>query len=82
MGVFLHNVTFHGVLLDALFDEDNADWEEVSTLLTRGIAEGAVRPLTTRTFDRDQLEEAFRFIAQGKHIGKVLLKVLQCFEDC
>ena len=75
MGVFLHNVTFHGVLLDALFDENNCDWEDVSRLLTKGIEEGAVRPLMTRTFERDDLEEAFRFMAQGKHIGKVLLKV-------
>ena len=26
-------------------------------------------------FDRDEVEEAFRFMAQGKHIGKVLVQV-------
>ena len=26
-------------------------------------------------FDRDYIEEAFRFMAQGKHIGKVVIQV-------
>ena len=75
MGVFLCNVTFHGILLDALFDENNLDWKNVSRLLIKEIEEEVVRPLITRTFERDDLEGAFRFKAQGKHIGKVLLKV-------
>jgi len=34
-----------------------------------------VRPLETTVFERDDIEAAFRFMAQGKHIGKVLIKV-------
>ena len=36
---------------------------------------GAVRPLKATVFDRDQIEPAFRFMAQGKHIGKVVIQV-------
>ena len=36
---------------------------------------GAVRPLNTTLFDRDEIEPAFRFMAQGKHIGKVVIQV-------
>ena len=36
---------------------------------------GAVRPLKTTVFDRDEIEPAFRFMAQGKHIGKVVIQV-------
>ena len=36
---------------------------------------GAVRPLKATVFDRDQIETAFRFMAQGKHIGKVVIQV-------
>ena len=36
---------------------------------------GAVRPLKATVFDRDQIESAFRFMAQGKHIGKVVIQV-------
>ncbi|XP_061667276.1 fatty acid synthase isoform X1 [Syngnathoides biaculeatus] len=77
MALFLKNVAFHGILLDALFEEGNPEWEEVSQLLQEGIAEGVVQPLKTTVFERDQVEEAFRYMAQGKHIGKVLLKVCQ-----
>lgn len=75
MALFLKNVAFHGILLDALFDEGNREWEEVSSLLKRGIVEGVVQPLRTTVFERNQVEDAFRYMAQGKHIGKVLLQV-------
>ena len=68
-------VTFHGILLDALFEEGNADWQDVADLLTKGIKEGAVKPLNTTTFDKDDIEGAFRFMAQGKHVGKVVVRV-------
>ncbi|XP_010886932.2 fatty acid synthase [Esox lucius] len=75
MALFLKNVAFHGILLDALFEEGNREWEEVSELLKEGIVGGVVQPLKTTVFERDQVEEAFRYMAQGKHIGKVLLQV-------
>lgn len=75
MALFLKNVAFHGILLDALFEEGNQEWEEMYQLLKEGIARGVVQPLKTTVFERDQVEEAFRYMAQGKHIGKVLLQV-------
>ncbi|XP_073345432.1 fatty acid synthase isoform X2 [Pagrus major] len=75
MALFLKNVAFHGILLDALFEEGNQEWEEVFQLLKEGILRGVVQPLKTTVFERDQVEEAFRYMAQGKHIGKVLLQV-------
>ena len=81
MSVFLKNVTFHGILLDALFDQDSADKQEVVRLVTEGIKSGAVRPLPRSVFNESQIEEAFRFMATGKHIGKVLLKIRDDKED-
>nr|XP_046232889.1 fatty acid synthase isoform X2 [Scatophagus argus] len=75
MALFLKNVAFHGILLDALFEEGNQEWEEVYELLKEGIIGGVVQPLKSTVFERDQVEEAFRYMAQGKHIGKVLLQV-------
>ncbi|XP_077481477.1 fatty acid synthase [Stigmatopora argus] len=77
MALFLKNVAFHGILLDALFEEGNHEWEEVSQLFQEGITAGVVQPLKTTVFKRDHVEEAFRYMAQGKHIGKVLLQVCQ-----
>lgn len=73
MAVFLKNVSFHGILLDALFEEGNCEWEEVRGLMEAGMRSGVVQPLPTTCFYNDQLEQAFRFMSQGKHIGKVVL---------
>ena len=40
MALFLKNVSFHGILLDAIFEEDNPEWIQVSRLLTDGIKSG------------------------------------------
>lgn len=75
MAIFLRNVTFHGILLDALFEEASADWRAVAELLRAGIRDGVVQPLRCTVFPKDQVEGAFRYMAQGKHIGKVLVQV-------
>lgn len=77
MALFLKNVAFHGILLDAIFEEGNQEWEEVSNLLKMGIRDGVVKPLRTTIFSREEVEAAFRFMAQGKHIGKVMIKVMR-----
>nr|XP_025855761.1 fatty acid synthase [Vulpes vulpes] len=77
MAVFLKNVTFHGILLDALFDEAGHGWREVAALLQAGIRDGVVRPLKRTVFPKNRVEDAFRFMAQGKHIGKVVVQVLE-----
>ncbi|NWV97535.1 FAS synthase, partial [Machaerirhynchus nigripectus] len=75
MSLFLKNVAFHGILLDSIFDGGNQEWELVSELLKKGIKDGVVKPLRSTVFDKEEVEAAFRFMAQGKHIGKVMIKV-------
>uniref|UniRef100_A0A6G1SJY0 Fatty acid synthase n=1 Tax=Aceria tosichella TaxID=561515 RepID=A0A6G1SJY0_9ACAR len=82
MSAFLKNIAFHGILLDALFivgDQVPAiireQKKQVAALVRDGIKSGAVRPLNSEVFQRDQVEQAFRFMASGKHIGKVMVKI-------
>lgn len=75
MSVFLKNTSFHGILLDALFDTTSAEKLEVRRLVSEGLKNGAVRPLPNTVFAETQIEEAFRFMATGKHIGKVSLQI-------
>ncbi|XP_017773704.1 PREDICTED: fatty acid synthase [Nicrophorus vespilloides] len=77
MGVFLKNTTFHGILLDAQFDGkiDSPDKLAIVRLVNEGIANGTVRPLPNTVYADSQAEQAFRYMASGKHIGKVLLKI-------
>lgn len=63
MSIFLKNVTFHGILLDALFEggaETSAEATEVMRCMQEGLQSGAVKPLPATTFNHNQLEEAFR----------------------
>lgn len=77
MSIFLKNTTFHGILLDALFEADsnNPDKQAVMRCVSEGIANGAVCPLPATVYADHQLEQAFRFMATGKHIGKVVVRV-------
>ncbi|KAI1303585.1 Fatty acid synthase [Halotydeus destructor] len=78
------NRTFHGVLLDSLFKYSKTDYlpqrlidekRQLQCLVMQGIKEGTVRPLARTVFAKGQIEEAFRFMSSGKHIGKVVIQI-------
>jgi fatty acid synthase, animal type len=76
MDVFLKNIGFHGILLDSLFESHTDDWTRVHRLVQHGIDTSIVCPLHVNVFDSNEVEQAFRFMSQGKHVGKVVLKVM------
>jgi len=81
MELFLKEISFHGVMLDSLFDSPD-DWKEVfQRQVQENIDSGAIRPLVRTVFESDQIEQAFRYMAAGKHIGKVLIKIRDEEED-
>lgn len=72
--LFEKNVSFHGVHLDSLFHDIRYNCM-IHRLIKDGINNGYVKPLLRTCFGHDELETAFRFLASGKHIGKVLIKI-------
>ncbi|XP_070068712.1 fatty acid synthase isoform X2 [Drosophila takahashii] len=75
MSVFLKNTSFHGILLDSVMEGEEEMQLMVAKLVSEGIRSGAVQPLPTTVFAEQEIEKAFRFMASGKHIGKVVVKV-------
>ncbi len=75
MQMYLRDVKFNGVGLNNVMRDDMPTLEIISALMKEGIESGVVEPLQRTVFDHDQLEQAFRFMATGKHTGKVLLKI-------
>ncbi|KAK9502675.1 hypothetical protein O3M35_011397 [Rhynocoris fuscipes] len=75
---FLKNISVHAIFLN-YFHEDflkkTGDGKRTMQLLKDGIASGVVRPLPSSVFESHQLEQSFRHMTTGKHIGKVLVKV-------
>lgn len=69
------------MLLDAFFDFENippllrAQKKQLQKLLFEGIKTGVVKPLHRTIFEKDQMEDAFRFMSTGKHMGKVVLQI-------
>ena len=74
LGVFVRNTSFHGVDLDQVMDDGQA-WSEVHALVSSGLDSGVVVPLATTVFSGDDVESAFRYMASGKHTGKVVIDV-------
>jgi len=75
MQMYLRDVRFSGVGLNNVMRDDMPTLEIISALMKEGIESGVVVPLQRTVFDHDQIEQAFRFMATGKHTGKVLLKI-------
>ena len=78
------NRSFHGVLLDSLFKYSDSDYQparlmeekrQLKNLVMQGIEEGTVCPLPRTVFSKEQVEDAFRYMSSGKHIGKVVLRI-------
>ncbi len=72
MGLFLKNCSVHGVDLDQVFVQKEKVGR-VTSQIAEGLRKGVVKPLPRHVFDHTQVEEAFRFMGAGKHIGKVLI---------
>lgn len=76
----MENKTFHGILLDNLFNFDKSvpmvvqrHRERIWELIKDGMKRGVVKPLDRTIFSVNECEQAFRFMASGKHTGKVIV---------
>jgi len=75
MEVFLKEISFHGVMLDTFFDSPKEWKQQLQRQVQEGIDSGAIKPLVRTVFESDSVEQAFRYMGAGKHIGKVLIKI-------
>ena len=44
-------------------------------MIEKDIKAGIIKPLKTNIFEAHEVEQAFRLLASGKHMGKVILKI-------
>lgn len=67
------NASFHVVAMDAVFLRDQALTRRMMEEISELVEEGALFPLPFRSFPACRVENAFRLMAQGKHIGKIVV---------
>ncbi|KAI1278799.1 Fatty acid synthase [Halotydeus destructor] len=53
---------------------------QLRQLIIDGMTNGTVRPLPRTVFAMDNVEDAFRFMSSGKHVGKVVIKMREAAE--
>ncbi|KAK9875949.1 hypothetical protein WA026_011050 [Henosepilachna vigintioctopunctata] len=67
--------SFHGIMLDNVFLAQTSMKKRINFMLKKGIVDGSVKPLSTTVFEMNEIEQAFRHMASGKHTGKVLIHI-------
>ncbi|CRK94451.1 CLUMA_CG007958, isoform A [Clunio marinus] len=80
MGHFSKRIVFKAVFFDDI-PLESEELRVVRKLVENDIMKGIVKPLKTNVFEANDIEQAFRFMASGRHIGKVLLKMRENAND-
>ncbi|XP_039501306.1 fatty acid synthase isoform X1 [Drosophila santomea] len=75
LGCFLKEITFHAVLADSLLVAPDEDIWHLKALIDLDISKGIIQPLPVKVFLAHEIEQAFRHLVGGKHIGKVVIQV-------
>jgi acyl transferase domain-containing protein/NADPH:quinone reductase-like Zn-dependent oxidoreductase/acyl carrier protein/SAM-dependent methyltransferase len=73
------NASFHVVAMDAVFSGDEGLTREMLNELAELVEKAALTPLPFRSFPASRIDAAFRLMASGKHIGKVIVSFPEAF---
>ncbi|MDB6151054.1 MAG: eryA [Chthoniobacter sp.] len=73
------NASFHVVAMDAVFHGDENLTREMLGELAELVEQRALSPLPFRAFPASRVDAAFRLMASGKHIGKVVVSFPESF---
>ncbi|KAF7409684.1 hypothetical protein HZH68_004065 [Vespula germanica] len=72
---FVKSISIQDVLLDQIMKTN--DENEICSIFNKLIRENVIKLIIRTAFDKDQVEKVFRFMANGKHVGKILIKIHQ-----
>jgi acyl transferase domain-containing protein/NADPH:quinone reductase-like Zn-dependent oxidoreductase/SAM-dependent methyltransferase/acyl carrier protein len=73
------NASFHVVAMDAVFSGDESLTRNMLGEISTLVEKGALTPLPFRAFPASRIDAAFRLMASGKHIGKVVVSFPEAF---
>jgi len=74
-----NNASFHVVAMDAVFAGDESLTSSMLGKIVKLAEKGAIHPLPFRSFPASRVNSAFRLMAGGKHIGKVIVSFPEPF---
>lgn len=76
MQQFNNNITFHGIDVDRLMMERPNIVQQIHRDIEKFYEEGVFKAVNTHLFDAADVVDAFNFMLQSKHIGKVVINFL------
>ncbi len=71
---FRNNLALFAIDLDQLFQQQPERMGKMLNDLVERFEQGELHPLPTQVFSANESQAAYRFMQQGKHIGKVVVK--------
>ncbi|TGZ32278.1 Uncharacterized protein DBV15_12535 [Temnothorax longispinosus] len=72
----LKGISFHGILLDNMMYPGNQKYKSLlSKMIADGLKDGVIKPIQVQVFSKTEIEKAFRYMASGKHVGKIIIKI-------
>ncbi|XP_036143548.1 fatty acid synthase [Monomorium pharaonis] len=75
ISAFQKGISFHGILLDNIFIGDHKYKSILRKMITDGLKNGTIKPIQVKVFPKKDIEEAFRYMASGKHMGKIIINI-------
>ncbi len=73
---FRNNISYFGIDADQLMKERPELTARLFNEIMQGFSDGGLHPLPYFAFDADHVVDAFRFMQQSRHIGKVIITYL------
>ncbi|VEN39582.1 unnamed protein product [Callosobruchus maculatus] len=67
--------SFVGVMLDRLFEGTPETKLQMVRYLEQAMRSDAVKPMNRTVFKYNEVEQAFRYMTTGKHMGKVIVQI-------
>ncbi|XP_012543114.2 fatty acid synthase isoform X2 [Monomorium pharaonis] len=81
ISAFQKGISFHGILLDNMFIGDHKYKSILRKMITDGLKNGIIKPIQVKVFPKTNIEEAFRYMASGKHMGKIIINIRERNKD-
>lgn len=69
---FARGISFHSVMLDRIIcASETQTRRNLTNCVLEGLRNGAIKPLPRKVFEKTEIEDAFRYMMAGEHMGKV-----------
>ncbi|XP_067208438.1 fatty acid synthase-like [Linepithema humile] len=68
-------ISFYSIMLDNVYTAPEKLKKCLNMVVAINLANKAIQPIARKIFKKDEVEAAFRYMAAGKHIGKIIIKI-------